>query len=101
MRFTTIFSTRFISAKQRAKWICLHVCADAWDKKPLEVYDILQSNDCIGGFLVSNYEILHTQRTTYMKWLWSQNPMVRATSVIVPVFWIKCCALRMRFCIWN
>lgn len=44
----------------------IHACANAWDKKPSEVYDILQSKGCIDGFLVSNYDILHTQSTTYI-----------------------------------
>lgn len=44
----------------------IHACANAWDKKPSEVYDILKSKDCIGGFLVSNYDVLHTQSTAYI-----------------------------------
>ena len=36
-----------------------------------------------------------------MKWLWSQKPVVKATSVIVSASWIRRCALRMRFWIWN
>ena len=44
----------------------IHACANTWDKKPAEVYDILQSRDCIDGFLVSNYDILHTQGTAYI-----------------------------------
>lgn len=44
----------------------IHACANAWDKKPSEVYDILQSKDCIDGFLVAHYDILHTQSTAYI-----------------------------------
>lgn len=44
----------------------IHACANAWNKKPWEVYDILQSKSCIDGFLVSNYDILHTQSTSYI-----------------------------------
>ncbi len=44
----------------------IHACASTWDKKPSEVYDILQSRDCIESFLVPNYDILHTQSTAYI-----------------------------------
>lgn len=44
----------------------IHACASAWDKKPSEVYDILQSRDCIDNFLISNYDVLHTQGTAYI-----------------------------------
>ena len=44
----------------------IHACAEAWDKRPSEVYHILQGEGCIGGFLVPNYEVLHTQSTAYI-----------------------------------
>lgn len=44
----------------------IHACANAWNRKPLEVYEILQSKGCIDDFLVSNYDILHTQGTAYI-----------------------------------
>lgn len=44
----------------------IHACANAWNKKPSEIYKILQSKGCIGGFLVPNYEVLHTQSTEYV-----------------------------------
>lgn len=44
----------------------IHACASQWNKKPSEVYDILQSKGCIDGFLVSNYDVLHTQSTLYV-----------------------------------
>lgn len=44
----------------------IHACANAWDKRPSEVYHILQSKRCISGFLVPNYDILHTQGTAYI-----------------------------------
>ena len=44
----------------------IHACADAWNKRPSKVYKILQSTGCIGGFLVPNYDILHTQSTAYI-----------------------------------
>lgn len=44
----------------------IHACAETWHRKPSEVYEILQSKDCINGFLVPNYNILHTQGTAYI-----------------------------------
>lgn len=44
----------------------IHVCANTWDKKPSEVYAILQSKNCISGFLVPHYDILHTQSAAYV-----------------------------------
>ena len=41
----------------------IHACADKWNKIPSEVYKLLDSKDCINKFLVSNYDILHTQST--------------------------------------
>ena len=31
---------------------------------PSEVYKLLDSKDCINKFLVSNYDVLHTQSTS-------------------------------------
>lgn len=39
----------------------IHVCADKWGTSPSEVYKILKRSGCIDGYLVPNYEILHTQ----------------------------------------
>ncbi len=36
------------------------------ENTPSEVYKKLKSADCIMGFLVPNYEILHTQSTQYV-----------------------------------
>lgn len=44
----------------------IHACANTWDMKPSEVYEILQSKNGIDGFLVSNYDVLHTQGTAYI-----------------------------------
>ena len=44
----------------------IHACADKWNKLPSEVYKLLDSKDCINNFLVSNYDILHTQSTAYV-----------------------------------
>lgn len=44
----------------------IHACADRWDVKPSAAYRQLQSADCIMDFLVPNYDILHTQSTSYI-----------------------------------
>lgn len=44
----------------------IHACADKWNKLPSEVYKLLDSKDCINKFLISNYDILHTQSTAYI-----------------------------------
>ena len=42
----------------------IHACADKWNMMPSEVYKLLDSKDCINKFLVSNYDVLHTQSTS-------------------------------------
>lgn len=44
----------------------IHACADKWSKSPENVYQLLKSSNCIDGYLVPNYEILHTQGTGYL-----------------------------------
>ena len=44
----------------------IHACANHWKCSPSEVYKKMKSTDCIMGFLVPNYEILHTQSTQYI-----------------------------------
>lgn len=44
----------------------IHACANSWAYKPSEVYKKMKSANCIKGFLVPNYEILHTQSTQYV-----------------------------------
>lgn len=44
----------------------IRACASHWKKKPSEVYRNMKSINCIMGFLVPNYEILHTQSTKYV-----------------------------------
>lgn len=44
----------------------IHACANHWKKKPSEVYKNMKSTDCIMGFLIPHYEILHTQSTKYI-----------------------------------
>ena len=44
----------------------IHACANHWKRNPSEIYRKMESTDCIMGFLVPNYEILHTQSTKYI-----------------------------------
>ena len=44
----------------------IHACAKYWKQAPSEVYKNMKSTNCIMGFLVPNYEILHTQSTKYV-----------------------------------
>lgn len=44
----------------------IHACANQWNQSPSEVYRNMKSTDCIMGFLVPDYEILHTQSTKYI-----------------------------------
>lgn len=44
----------------------IHACANDWKQKPSEVYKNMKRINCIMGFLVPNYEILHTQSTQYI-----------------------------------
>jgi len=44
----------------------IHACANKWDTTPSRVYQKLQSVECIEGYLVPHYDILHTQGTGYL-----------------------------------
>lgn len=44
----------------------IRACADSWNDTPSLVYKKMKSVNCIMGFLVPNYEILHTQSTQYV-----------------------------------
>ena len=44
----------------------IHACASKWNKLPSDVYKILESKECIEKFLVSNYDVLHTQSTAFI-----------------------------------
>ena len=44
----------------------LHACADRWGKSPAEVYRLLSSVNCIMGYLVPNYDVLHTQSSGFV-----------------------------------
>ena len=44
----------------------IHACSHRWGQAPSDVYKIMEESDCISGFLVPHYEILHTQGTGYI-----------------------------------
>ena len=44
----------------------IHACAAKWSMTPKQVYFILSDNDCINGYLVPYYDILHTQGSNYL-----------------------------------
>lgn len=44
----------------------IHACAKKWGKTPVEVYNRLVRDNCIDGYLVPHYEILHTQSTEFV-----------------------------------
>lgn len=44
----------------------IHECANMWKQNPSVVYKNMKDTDCIMGFLVPNYEVLHTQSTRYI-----------------------------------
>ncbi len=44
----------------------IHACANKWGKLPSEVYSMLSSVNCINDLLVSHYDVLHTQSTSYV-----------------------------------
>ena len=44
----------------------IHACANKWGTLPSDVYDKLKSTGCIRDFLVSYYDVLHTQGTDYI-----------------------------------
>ncbi|MBE5847440.1 MAG: DUF3791 domain-containing protein [Lachnospiraceae bacterium] len=44
----------------------IHACANAWNQTPTVVYKMLVANNCISGYLIPNYEILHTQGTSFI-----------------------------------
>lgn len=44
----------------------IHACANKWHLSPKQVYHKLQETGCIDGYLVPNYDILHTQGSGYL-----------------------------------
>ncbi len=41
----------------------IHACSQKWRKSPSAVYQILSEKDCISGYLIPHYEVLHTLST--------------------------------------
>ncbi|MBQ1914613.1 MAG: DUF3791 domain-containing protein [Selenomonadaceae bacterium] len=44
----------------------IHACANKWNLSPKQVYHKLMEAGCIDGYLVPNYDILHTQGSGYL-----------------------------------
>ena len=44
----------------------IHACARKWGQTPAMIYHKLEEFDCIGGYLIPNYDVLHTQGTAYL-----------------------------------
>ena len=44
----------------------IHACSKKWGKSPSVVYQILRDKNCINGYLIPHYEVLHTQSTQYV-----------------------------------
>jgi hypothetical protein len=44
----------------------IHACARKWDRSPAMVYQRMSEKNCINGYLVPHYEVLHTQGTDYI-----------------------------------
>lgn len=44
----------------------IHSCARRWGRTPAQTYRSLKESGCIDGFLVPNYDILHTQSSDYV-----------------------------------
>lgn len=44
----------------------LYALAEAWDKKPAEVYCLLQSSNILNDYILPCYDVLHTQGKEYL-----------------------------------
>ena len=44
----------------------IHVCSERWGISPASVYKTLKNSGCIGEYLIPNYEILHTQSSSFV-----------------------------------
>jgi hypothetical protein len=44
----------------------IHACSKKWLKSPSIVYQMLSNKNCINGYLIPHYEVLHTQSTQYV-----------------------------------
>ena len=44
----------------------IHACANRWRKTSAQVYFTLKKSGCLNHYLISNYDILHTQSTDFV-----------------------------------
>lgn len=44
----------------------IHACSKKWRKSPAAVYEIMSEKNCINGYLIPHYKVLHTQSTQYV-----------------------------------
>lgn len=44
----------------------INVCACKWNTTPSNVYKKLKETDCIEGYLIPFYDVLHTLSSAYM-----------------------------------
>lgn len=44
----------------------IYQLAEAWDKKPAEVYMVLKQSDILDGYIVPCYDCLHTLGKEYL-----------------------------------
>lgn len=44
----------------------IHACANKWRSTPSEVYQRLKDSGCIDNLLVRDYDVLHTQSSSYV-----------------------------------
>lgn len=44
----------------------IHQLAEAWNKKPAEVYEVLEKTGILGEYIVPCYDTLHTMGSQYL-----------------------------------
>ena len=44
----------------------IHACSKKWGQSPSMVYRRISEGNCIEGYLVPHYEVLHTQGTQFV-----------------------------------
>ena len=44
----------------------LYALADEWNKKPAEIYSLLQSSNILDDYILPYYDVLHTQGKEYL-----------------------------------
>ena len=44
----------------------IHQLAEAWNKTPAEVYDVLESTGILNNYIVPCYDTLHTMGSQYL-----------------------------------